>query len=213
MKKAFTLLELLLVVVIVWVLMWAMQNMFSYENVNKLKFDTCYLKTHWLLSSFKQEALLQKSVRTWWNLVWSDKYIVLFDSKNQKIEFVYSWAWVKKTINYSWSWSDTENDCYNTTYNTRIWNSNLKAVFQAWFQTSNTTDNSSAMQIFSWDNFDTRIQNSWTWEIFFYYCKGKWVSAKCSQLYKIIIEPKVQLFKSFSCKSLNSDWRCKEWNK
>lgn len=212
MKKAFTLIELLLVVLVLWVLMWAMKNMFSYENVNRLKYDTCYLKTYWFLSNFNQQALLQKSVRTWDVLTWVNQYEIIFDNEHQKIEFIYSWASSKKVFNYSWDWTDIENDCYNTTYHTKIWDWNLKVIMQPGFQTTNATGSLSPMQIYSWDNFNTAIPNSWTWEIIFYYCK--WTSdAQCSELNKIVVEPKVQMFKTFFCKSLDDNReKCDKWS-
>lgn len=201
MKKAFTIIELLIVIIIIWVLMWALKNMFSYKNINTLKYDTCNIHINWNLDNFFQDAILQKSVYTWnkWKKV--DNYNIIFDVTNQKINFIYSWAqiWGKivKTINLNWTWFDKKNNCFNPGYHTKLSGENLKVSIKPWLQVNNNANWDAWIMLYTWSSTSPAHDGS-TWGVSLYYCEWNWW--KCFERDKIVIDTKVNLIKKYFCK-------------
>ncbi len=209
MKKAFTLFELLIVIWIIWLLVGSIWQMFSYKNVNPIKYDTCYVNINWKIDNFLQDAILQKSVYTWssWNKVSS--YDLFFDINNQKINFVYSWAWVVDTINLNWTWEDSKYDCFTNTYNTLLSWENLKISMSPWLQVDNNAWWNAWMIIYTWSSFNNSVLNGWTWWVNLYYCEWSWWN--CYERNKIIVDSKVHLFKKYFCKN-EKEISCSNWS-
>jgi len=209
MKKSFTLLELLIVVIIIWMLILAMKKIFSYKNIDFLMYDTCYLNINWKLDNFFQQAILQKSIYTWdkWEKV--DEYNVFFNVNNQKIDFVYSWSFwqFSKSISLTWDWFDRKTYCFSPSYHTKLSWQNLKISIKPWLQIDNNAFWDAWIVLFTWDSFSNKITNWTTWWVSFYYCEWNW----CFERDKIIIDTKVNLIKKFFCKKKNEN-TCISWS-
>ena len=207
MKKAFTLIELLLVVSIVWLLIYSIRWFFSYKDVEHMKFDTCYIHTYWKVTNFMQEALLQKMYFYSGEYRKIKLYSINFDVSNQKVDFIYSWD-NKKYINsivYSGEWVDRINDCYTTTYVTKLTWTNLRFDINPGLQRKYEWE--SSVKMFSWWNM---LALSSSWNVIFSYCEDKaW--KHCKQKYKLSILPWVYVAKSFFCKTIDKDWICIDW--
>ena len=199
MKKGFTLLELLIVVIIIWLLMLSFKNMFSYKDINRLKYDTCNVHINWKLDNFFQDAILQKSIYTGnkWKKV--DDYSIIFDIDNQKIDFIFSWSqiWWKviKTIHLNWTWFDEKNDCFSPGYHTKLSWENLKVEIKPWLQVDNDANWDAGIILYTWSSFENKAKNWATWWVILYYCEWSWWN--CFERNKIVIDTKVNLIKKF----------------
>ena len=213
MKKAFTIFELLIVMIIIWLLMGAFKHMFSYKDVDRLKYDTCDIHINWKLDNFFQDAILQKSVYTWSNWEKVDDYSIKFDVGNQKIDFIYSWTqiWgqIIKTINLNWTWFDEENDCFTPNYHTKLSGGNLKVSIKPWLQVDNNAGWEAGIILYTWSSFTHETTNWATWWVSLYYCEQSWWN--CFERNKIIIDTKVNLIKKYFCKKKNQN-HCTNWS-
>lgn len=206
MKKAFTLLELVIVIWLLWLLIGSLWKVFSYKNVNPIKYDTCYINITWKLDNFLQDAILQRSVYTWYEWKKVDNYTIIFDVNNQKIDFIYSWAWVKETIHLNWTWEDRQYDCFTTSYHTLLSWDELKIDIKPWLQVDNQAWWDSWMIVYkNW----TKLNNGSTWWVNLYYCEWSWWN--CYERNKIIVDSKVQLFKKYFCMVWDKN-PCPKWS-
>jgi len=213
MKKWFTLMEIVLVLIIIWLISAAIWKMFSFKNTYRFKYDTCYIRTISDIDNFFEKALLQRQVRTWDVYTWVNNYNVIFNTDKQYMALVYSWVWTWKLINYVGSWIDNLNQCYYSPYHTYIsWN-NMKVVIQWWLSLSqNWNSSKQAMALYTWNN-STPWKIGSTWEILFYRCDSPW-TWDCYEKNKIIVDTKTYLIKNYFCKKLNlNTWKCEIWSK
>ena len=200
---------MLLVVLIIWIIMWAVWKLFSYKDVDRMDFDACYIWTYWKISNFFQQAISQKWVYTGWKYKTPNYYVLNFDKNNQVVNLVYSGLWVSKQIKFSWTWTDDINKCYTETYHTYFsWNIS-KVVIKPWLQVDNSTTSDAAMVLYSWN---TKKPASETWVVYFYFCDSN-LNINCLQKYKIEIDPRSYLFKTAFCVKLWSDKKCQQWSK
>ena len=210
MKKAFTLIELLIVVLIMWIVMAAVGKLFSYKDADRMNFDACYVSVYWKISNFFQQALSQRSVYTGSEYQAPNLYEIIFDKSNQEIKLVYSWVWVVKKIKFSWSWIDDKNRCYTKTYHTYFsWNVS-KVIIKPGLQVDNATTSDAAMVLYGPNG--NKLPASETGFVDFYYCDTK-LNVNCLQKYKIEIDPRVYLFKTYFCVKLGSNKKCLKWSK
>jgi len=209
LKKAFTLLELVIVISIIWLILYYVKWIFSYKNVEQVKFDTCYIHTYSKINKFMQDAFLQKMVYSWNDLKDVDLYTIKFDVTNQKIDFVYSWNnVVTDTIAFSWPWTDNENDCYTPSYHALLSWENLKIEIKPWLQSD---INDTPVKIYTW-NSTTPIATNSSGTVYLYYCQWNGNNL-CLEKYKINIIPSTYLLVSSYCKSVNTDTgKCREWS-
>ena len=202
-SKAFTLLELLIVVLIIGIIVWSIWKIFSYKDVDRMNFDTCYVSVYGKLDKFFQEALSQRWTYTGNTYKVPDFYNIVFDTVNQKIDLNYSGLNTTSILFY-WSGIDDINKCYTPTYHTFIsWNI-TKVQIKAWLQVDVSTTEHSSMELYSWNNLLPAYK---TWVIYFYYCDHL-SNINCLQKYKIIVDPRSYMFKSYFCKKLWSYWKC-----
>jgi len=201
-KKAFTLIELLIVIIIIWLLMYSLKWTFSYKNVEKVKFDTCYIHTYSKITNFMQDALLQKMIYTWNNLTGVDLYTIKFDVTNQKLELIYSGSTkITKTLAYSWVLRSAD-DCYTKTYHTKLsWN-NLKIDIKPGLQAD---INDSPVKLFTWSNTNFTTKS---WSVDLWYCQ--WFD--CKQKYRLTFIPSTYLLTTKYCIKLKNDGTCEKWS-
>jgi len=202
-SKAFTLLELLIVVLIIGVIMWAVGNMFSYRNVDRLNYDTCYVNVYWKLDKFFQESLSQRGVYTGGIYKTPDFYNIVFDKTNQEIQLNYS-GLNTKVILFYWTGEDDVNKCYTPTYHTFISGDITKVQIRAGLQVDTSTTEHSPMELYSGNELLPAYK---TGVVYFYYCDHP-SNTNCLQKYKIVIDPRSYMFKSYFCQKMWTNWKC-----
>jgi len=211
-KKWLTLVELIIVIIIIWVVSASLKNMFTYKNVTRTKYDTCYLHINSSISNFFQQALLQKQVYTW-NAYKSVKdFEVIFDKNNQTISLVYSWPNVEKQFVLKWNFVDHVNDCHNIAYHTYLSGENLKVMINPWLNPDVGSVEWIWMTLYTGSNFNNKLKNWATWAVYLYYCPHVW-TVWCLEKNKIEVDTRTALFKSYFCQSLDMNTgKCKKWS-
>ena len=200
-SKAFTLLELLIVIIIVWILIWTIGSIFSYKNIDRLNFDTCYVNIYGKLNWFFQEALSQRWVYTGDMYRTPSFYNIVFTG--QELDLIYSWLKVKKIFFY-WNWEDNINKCYTPTYHTFISGDITKVQIRAGLQVDTSTTEHSPMELYSGNELLPAYK---TGVVYFYYCDHP-SNTNCLQKYKIVIDPRSYMFKSYFCQKMWTNWKC-----
>jgi len=211
-KKWFTLIEMVIVVIIIWIVSWSLWKMFTYKNVTRSKYDTCYIHINSNISSFFQYWLLQRQVYSGNKYEKVKNYQILFDVNNQKVSLLYSWTNQKKEYILSWDFVDNIDDCHWRQYHTLISWGNLKVVINPWLTPDQWKQEWIWMKLYTWDNFENKLQDGSTWVIYFYYCPGVW-TLWCLEKNKIEVDTRAALFKSYFCKKVDiKTWICKKWS-
>ena len=211
-KKWFTLIEMLVVIIIIWIIWWAIWKMFTYKNITRSKYNTCYLHINSNISSFFQYWLLQKQAYSWDKYEKVKNYQVVFDVNTQKVSLIYSWTDQKKIYVLSWAFTDNINDCHDVNYHTLLSWENLKVVINPWLNPDQWKLEWIWMTLYTWDNFDNKLQNGSTWAVYFYYCPGVWTKW-CIEKDKIEVDTRTALFKSYFCEKLNMKTKqCVLWS-
>lgn len=212
MKKAFTVIEIVIVVLLIWLISSALWAIFSYDNVSSSKFDTCYLRVISQMDKFFQESLLQKLVYDWSNLTGVIQYDIKFNQDEQKIVFLYSWANVKKIFQLSWNWYDAKHDCFSAKYKTMISGWNLRVSLRPWLGVDNKIQWNAWMSLYTWNNFNSLVPMWESKDIYFSFCFWSWTSSVCEEKYKLTVDSKVQLFNKYICQKNDSSTReCLKW--
>ncbi len=127
MKKWFTIFEMLLVVVIMWILMAAFKDFFLNKDKNKIYFDTCVSRTYGQINTFLWDAMTQKMVYSGTNYLSPEMYKISFDENGQRLILSYDFSWsismVSKIMLFSGSKNrDNLNKCWEWGYFTKIKN-------------------------------------------------------------------------------------------
>jgi len=207
-SKAFTMVEMLVVVLIISMLIILVRGLFSYRNIDRVNFDSCFIKTYSKIDKFFQEALSQKSVYTWGSYKTPDYYNVIFDYTEQKLLLSYSWL-KTEGINFVWDGEDDKNKCYTISYHTYISWDISKVKIKAWLQVDTASTSEAPMELY--DKNGSLLSASQTGGVSFYYCE--WVTNNnCLEKYKIEVDPRSYLFKTYFCLKLKNDWSCEKWS-
>jgi len=205
-KKAFTLIELLIVISIVGMLIYSMRWLFSYKNVERVKFDTCYIHTYSKLGKFMQDAILQKMYFSWTSYKKPLLYEIRFDIPNNKLLLSYSWENDKyvESINFSGVDVDNVNDCFTKTYHTKLSWDDLKIDILPWLQAD---INDSPVKMYTWDTNLLPVNSSWT--VFMYFCQWN----MCLDKYKFTFIPSTYLLiTSYCMKRDTNTLKCIKWS-
>ena len=211
-KRWFTLVEMIVVIIIMGLIIWSLWKMFTYKNITRSKYSTCYIHIDSNIASFFQYWLLQKEAYSWDKYEKVKNYQVIFNVKKQKIDLVYSWTDQKKEYLLSWDFVDNINDCHTRNYHTLISWENLKVVINPWLNPSKWQQEWIWMILYTWDNFENKAQNGSTWVVYFYYCPNVWTKW-CLEKNKIEVDTRTALFKSYFCKTVNiKTWKCESWS-
>ena len=212
LKKWFTIIELLVVVIIIWMLMRSFWGLFTNNNKDKLYYYTCSEKLYWEFNKFITDALTQKSVYSWWinDFISPSHYIINADENQQKVVFYYSWAWVKKTFYLTGSGEDGNNYCWTKIYFTKLDISNSNSLwikFNPWLiDWYSKTD--AWFGIYTWTDFNSLW--AFTWEIILSYC----TKLQCIQRNKIIFDRRSMNINFIDCLKRHENWSnldCSQW--
>jgi len=212
MKKWFTIFEMLLVVVIMWILMAAFKDFFLSKDKNKIYFDTCVARTYWQLNTFLWDAMTQKTVYSGDTYISPELYQIKFDETNQKLNFIYdfTWgvSWTAKTTLFSWVNSrDLENKCWEGGYFTKIKSTLDIKIKPGLQQTAKAWEDTAAFLI---DDDLSTI----TGEAMFLFCE--WPN-NCMERTKIIFDRRTFNIDKKTClkntlMDVNQDNACDKWS-
>ncbi len=116
-KKGFTLIEILLVVLIIWVMLSAGSKFFRPASKNKFYAQTCVNKVYWEVRTFTNNAIFGKWIAYSGAFYFPKTYNIVFDKINNKINLeieIQTWTITTSTIYLSWSRMISE--CWNEWY-------------------------------------------------------------------------------------------------
>lgn len=213
-KKAFTLIEILLVVFLLSMIVVSMRNVFLMKNKDLIKSQTCVNYVYWEIKNAFDFVSFWRGFATWDSsnsqIIYPNKMIIDFDSLNDRINLTYSWiiqSWevltgISWTIMPPFLLSGTDNgkyDCYSDKYFVNIsWaNLNLKVNYQLQWDINNP-----ALLI-------NNSSNIYTWESFFYYCPIP--SMDCKIIGKIVIDKRSSFLKFNRCLRTENGKDCDAW--
>ena len=212
-KRWFTLVEMIIVLLIIWLISWALWKMFTYKDVTRAKYGTCYLHIDSNITSFFEYWLLQKQVYSWDKYEKVKNYQVVFNVNTQKVSLIYSWTDQKKIYVLSWDFVDNLNDCHGKQYHTLLSWENLKVVINPWLNPDQGKQDWIWMTLYTWNDFIKKLPAWATWAVYFYYCPGAWTKW-CLERNKIEVDTRTALFKSYFCEDVDiNNWKCIKWSK
>ncbi len=202
-KRSFTLVEFLVVILIVSMLLVYFWNIFSLNDKNFIQAQTCSNKIYWDISNFFNYAVTWRWIHIWTWYKYPDLYNVDLNYISKKITLNYSWSdwsWIFKTIDLTWSfWTseDTKNNCYARNYYVNI------TWWIAWTWLISVNIN----KLLQWDiNSPSFIINSdktlFTWSVDLEYCDWKY----CKPITKFFVDKRIQNIKTIRCMKWSNNW-------
>jgi hypothetical protein len=214
MKKrffCFTIFEILIVILIIWLLFWAIKQIFTYKQRDFLKANTCVNTIVWDVTNYFYSALTSKWIKTWNIIVYPKRYIIVFSGDDQKVVLSYfSWddtngsTWDYKIYNLTGSDENSPDEdiqywCYSNKYYVYLsWN--LSVVMQPW------------LEWWSWRKGILINGQEWnkTWEVYF---KFVWYWYTGKVLGKLVIDKRVNSLYYSQCLVWTGWWtQCKKWS-
>jgi len=88
-RKGFSFLEVLIVIMIVGILFVAFRSSFQVKNKDVLYGQACIETLYGQVNNFLHAGLSSKSINSWGTQIFPDQYIITFDSAQQLIELKY----------------------------------------------------------------------------------------------------------------------------
>jgi len=158
LKKSFTILELLVVILLIWMLFVIMWWLFKPDNRSKIYSEICINNIYGDIRWYINKALNSKSLSFSWENYNPDSYKIEINSWENYIFFWFElgWTWYEyKKVYLSWDiWSIKE--CEDKNYSVKLsWNIDWIYIFKK--LDNNTRDRSFVIN-----------QNNWTWNIEFW---------------------------------------------
>lgn len=213
-RKSFTLLEILFVVVLLSMIIFAAKDFFVMKNKDFIKSQTCVNHVAWEIKNSFDFVAFWRWFATWAaataETIYPYKMILDFNSVTDKISVTYSgkiesgnvitgvsWTLIPSfNLSGSWVW---KYDCFWQNYFVNLSWSNLNVQVNYQLQ---------------WDlnNPPIVINNSnniYTWESQFYYCPIP--SMDCKIIWKMVLDKRSSLLKFNRCLR-TADWKtCDVW--
>lgn len=238
-KKAFTIIELTLIVAMLWLIFWMTRNFFNVWRQQKLIFwETCLNYVFWEVDKFQDGIKYGKLPVT---ISWQDwVYSIRFYGINTWTFYTSSWfAW----ISFEWIWNDLSTvipydhislssnnfaplqntpipqQCRNA-WLTIVWKTSLSSwTLQVTIPAVKTNDT----KWFVWENWVTNTNPQTTWEIIYSVCwlrnsqvnPVRWSllsTSECIQIGKVNIDKRSETINLLKCTRTNiQTWICSAW--
>ncbi len=204
LKKAFTLLELLIVILLISLLMASIRQIFTYKQRDFIKANWCVANIVWKSLNYFYSALTSKWLFTWWKLYFPKKYLLVLSGWNiQKVSFLFS-TWgdnkIYNIISLTGNWEDNKYGCFSSKYYVKL-SGDLSILMTPWLESK---DGKIGIII------NNDVSNI-TWEIYFYFV-GYWYTGKI--LWKLFLDKRAENFYYSSCLIWTWWWtKCKVWSK
>ncbi len=139
LKAWFTIFELMIVVILISILFFSLENFFRFEGREKILAEWCVNHINWEVSNFFSWVSSWKGIYTWAdsNMVYPDTYHMSFSWDNNLIEFWYfdeDWLNIYNELYFTWT-DMLDNNCYSDSYH--VWLSwdlslSLNRMFRWW---------------------------------------------------------------------------------
>ena len=114
----FTLVELLMVIIIVWMLMLALSSHLSSDKQNRSLAEACTNTIYGTINWFIFDAFTSKGVTKAWVTWYPDSYNIVADTATQRIDLWYlSWSTQIPYKTLSLTWATLEANCWDKRYN------------------------------------------------------------------------------------------------
>lgn len=208
MKKSFTLMEILFVVVIVSFLIYSFWKLFQLKERDYILGQACVVKTYWTLRNFVDNASTGRGLFVASQTIPKDpdKYFINVDTLSNKITLTYSgtnsWTWIYSQINFTGNWFDSANSCYGDKY----------YIDLTW-----TNYSLSINRGLIWDinnpafSISGSTSNDITWAIELDYCLHTWW---CKILWLIQFDKRTYNIEFNKCLLWTGAWSlCEKWSK
>lgn len=201
--KSFTLIEIIVVIVIIWLIASWISTMFKMKEKDNIYSQACLANVYWEVSNYVDNAITWKWIYTWSNWYTPDMYLVSFIPNLDVVSLSYSWSaswsWLYKNFQLNWSWNDAKYKCFWDNYYVDLSWQNYNLSIIKWL---NWDINNSSFSINSWTNF--------TWEIEFMFCQKP---NNCKILWKIIMDNRSYTIWLNKCLNWWSWWTsCSKWS-
>ncbi len=199
-KRAFTLLEILIVVLLIWILISATSKFYNPWNKNRFYSQICINKVYWSIRNFVNSAVFGKWISYSWQFYYPEDYKIIFDYTGNKIDFqIWLQTWDLQVQTIFLTWNKRIKECQDITYYINFtWNIDQIVI------------NKNLQEIWSKKWFSI-IPNMFTWKVDFF-INEYWLSRKISQL---IADQRSQEVFNNQCLSLPADphQKCTQWSR
>jgi hypothetical protein len=203
-KRWFTLIELLIVIILLWVLMVSFSRIFQIKNKDVLYWEACTNNIYWDISNFLYSAISSKALFSWSNKTFPEYYNIEFNLTQNSINFSYStgstWAnpQIQNRLQLTWNMPQNYN-CHSNLYNIILsGQQSLLIQIKKWLSEDKT------MRSFIINPSSSNYIFTWMIKVLLVY---KW-----SNLYKEVwifdIDTRNQSIKAKTCITINNQWTC-----
>ena len=238
-KKAFTIIELTLIVAMLWLIFWMTRNFFNVSRQQKLIFwETCLNYVFWEIDKFQDWIKYGKLPVTISGQSWV--YSIRLYGANTWTFLISTWfAW----ISFEWIWNDLSTiisyDYISLSSNnfaplqntpipepcfdgglTLVWKTSISSwTLQVAIPAVKTNDT----KWFVWENWITNVNPQTTWEIVYSVCSrrnsqinpargGGLSTSECIQVWKVNIDKRSETINLLKCTRTNTQtWICSAW--
>lgn len=204
MKRWFTLVEVLVVIVIVWILFQSFLSFWS-RNDRKINATACVNSVYWTFRNFVDESFTWKWIYSGEEIIFPDSYHVERTIWDNKITFKYGTgtSYIENIIYFTWNWIDERYRCFSRDY----------YVYQTWNITKITMNKWFVKQ---WNTRSFIINDDptmFTWYLNYYISDID--DSERRILWRILVDSRTQKVLLWKC--MASTWtdtkECKEWER
>lgn len=204
MKKGYTIIELIIVILIVWVLMVAFQNVFQVKNRDSLYWEACVNNLYGDISNFMYAAITSRAITVNSTQIFPDFYYIDLNVDKNSIVLSY-WTWEKSTLATPIIYNEltltgsvpANYNCKSPSYYMELSWSNLSVTINKWLG----EDIQLRSFILSWSS------NLFTWEVKFLLKDAQW-GTWYKELGRLTVDTRTQNIKSNLCLTINNIWDC-----
>lgn len=208
-KNWYTLIELLLIVIVIWILTATFRNKFEPKNKDILYWETCVNNIYWDISSFVNNALTSKNILSWVERISPEQYYININPQDNSIILKYkkpndNTDYILKSLHLTWDMPPNYY-CQN----------NLYTMILSWNET-NVIINKWLKENSEFKSFNINNRNSFYEKIFLKLCpykNGMIDYTKCKEIWLYEVDVSTQNIKRSTCLNTNLSWGCDEWTK
>lgn len=205
-KLWYTMIEMLLVVILVWILWIMFRNSFKPKNKDILYWEACVNNVYADISSFINNALTSKNILSWSERISPEKYFIIINPNDNTIKLEYQRTnsgtiYIYKQISLTWD-MPSNYYCQNNSYTMILsWNSTTVEINKWLIENS------------EFKSFLINNRNSFYEKIFLKLCPNKkWTIDynKCKEIWIYEIDISTQNIKKSTCLNTATWWNCLE---
>lgn len=205
-KLWYTMIEMLLVVILVWIIGSVFRNSFKPKNKDILYWEACVNNIYADISSFINNALTSKNILSWNERISPEQYYIDINPDNNTIILDYKkpndpTSYRYKALNLTWN-MPSNYYCENNTYNMILSGNHTTVEINKWLKEN------SELKSFIINN-----RNSFYEKIYLKLCpNNKWIInySLCKEIWIYEIDISTQNIKKSTCLNTATWWNCLE---